>query len=104
MLKSKSLFFAAFSVSTESPLISLTQMIISAYKDFNNLHKSNPRRRRMADGCVEEFCPLKKEEIRPLGDFSLPLNIGAPFARFDPGELKESRLSGRVSYPSSNIL
>jgi len=32
-------------------------------------------------------CPLKREDIEPLGDLTLPLNPGAPFASFDPGIL-----------------
>lgn len=32
-------------------------------------------------------CPLKREDIQPMGDLTLPLNPGAPFASFDPNIL-----------------
>jgi len=58
----------------------------------------------MADGNGEEICPLTKEILQPLGDFSLPVNTGGPFAEFKPGDLDDDALSGQVTYPDSNII
>lgn len=59
----------------------------------------------MADDKDEGFCPLTKDQIQALGDFQLPVNTGAPFARFKPEDLGEDMpADGEVVYPESNII